>query len=129
MNASTQWDSEDRLQEIVPITTDTQLPRSFSPATSVRRAALLALCFLAPAFAFATQPPETRFAKVALEASDLTTAEGSRAAYERIKKVAEQLCFQVETDPFREVYARCVRETLNEAIRQINVPTLVALEK
>lgn len=106
--------------------TDTNLD---GPQTAIRAAALVALCALAPAVALADQPTATQVAKVSLGGLDLATAEGSRAAYERIKSVAERLCFQVENDPFREIYARCVRETLAEAIRRMNAPTLAALEK
>lgn len=111
------------------MTTDTQLLRRSSAQTAIRAAALVALCVLAPIVALSDQPPATRVAKVSLGGLDLSSAAGSRAAYERIKTVAERLCFQVENDPFREIYARCVRETLTAAIRRINAPTVAALEK
>jgi len=111
------------------MTTDTQLPRRSSAQTAARAAALVALCVLAPTVALSNQPPATRVAKVSLGGLDLSTGAGSRAAYERIKTVAERLCFQVENDPFREIYARCVRETLTAAMRRINAPALAAVEK
>ena len=111
------------------MTTDTQLPGRSSAQTAIRAAALVALCVLAPTVALSDQPPVTRVAKVSLGDLDLSTAAGSRAAYERIKIVAERLCFQVENDPFREIYPRCVRETLTAAIRRINAPALAAVEK
>jgi UrcA family protein len=109
--------------------TEAQLTlRSISRSTSIR-AALVAMLTLASAVALADQPPATQVAKVSLSGLDVATAEGSRAAYARIKTAAERLCFQVESDPFREIYARCVRETLADVIRRSNVPTLAALEK
>jgi UrcA family protein len=97
--------------------------------TATQAAALVVLCAIAPAVALADQPPATQVAKVSLSGLDLATGEGSRAAYARIKIAAERLCFQVESDPFREIYARCVRETLADVIRRINAPSLAVLEK
>jgi UrcA family protein len=50
---------------------------------------------LASAAALADQPlaPATRVAKVSLGGLDLSTTAGARVAYERIKTVAERLCF------------------------------------
>src|SRR5579863_5730228 len=111
------------------MTTDTQVPGRSSAQTAIRAAALVALCVLAPTVALSDQPPVTRVAKVSLGDLDLLTAAGSRAAYERIKVVAERLCSQVENEPFQEIYARCVRETVTAAIRRINAPALAAVEK
>jgi UrcA family protein len=111
------------------MTTDTQLPRRSSAQTAIRAASLITLSVLAPTVALSDQPPATRIAKVSLSGLDLSTAAGSRAAYERIKAVAERLCFLVESDPFREIYTRCVRETLTAAIQRINAPALAAVEK
>jgi len=102
--------------------------RSISPLISIR-AALLALFALASAAALADQPPATKVAKVSLAGLDLSTPEGAHAAYERIKTVAKRLCFQVDNDPFREIYARCERETVTDAIRKFNAPTMAALER
>jgi UrcA family protein len=101
--------------------------RTTSPLLAIRAAAMVALFALTSAVALADQPPATRIANVSLAGLDLSTPEGARAAYERIKTTAERLCFQVESDPFPETYARCVRETLADVIRRINARTLAAL--
>jgi UrcA family protein len=106
-----------------------RLARRSYAERQVRAAALVALCAIAPAVAFADQPAATQVAKVSLSGLDLATGEGSRAAYARIKTVAERLSIQAESEPFREIYARCVRETLADLIRRINAPNLAALEK
>jgi UrcA family protein len=111
------------------MTSDTGRPPRSSLQTAIRAAALVALCAIAPAVTLADQPPATQVAKVSLSGLDLATAEGSRAAYARLKTAAERLCFRVESDPFREIYERCVRETLADVIRRINAPTLATLEK
>jgi UrcA family protein len=104
---------------------ETQLPRRSILA------ALVAMFALASALALADQPPApaTRVAKVSLGGLDLSTPAGARIAYDRIRTVAERLCFQVEDDPYREIYEACVRETLANALRQINAPTVAALQK
>ncbi len=112
------------------------LRRSISTQTSIRAAALIALCALASAAAFAdppaTPPADTRSTKVSLAGLDLSTPEGARAAYARIKATAEHLCFQM-SDPseidYQAAYNVCVRETLAATVRRINAPTLAALEK
>jgi UrcA family protein len=105
--------------------------RSFNPL-SIRAAALVALFALTSAVALAHQPPATRVAKVSLTDLDLSTPEGARAAYERIKTTAKRLCFQL-ADPRkvddRVLYNECLIETLADTVRRINAPTVAALEK
>jgi UrcA family protein len=103
--------------------------RTISPLLAIRAAAMVALFALTSAVALADQPPATRLAKVSLAGLDLSTPEGARAAYERIKTAAERLCSQVESDPFPEIYARCVRETLADVVGRIKAPALAALAK
>jgi UrcA family protein len=115
------------------MTTETQLHRSsVRRHTPIRAAAFVALFALASA-ALADQSaepaPATRVAKVSLAGLDLSTPAGARIAYERIKTVAERLCFLVGDDPYRETYEACVRETLANALRRINAPTVAALQK
>ena len=100
------------------------------PRRSIR-AALVAMFALASGVALADQPPApvSRVAKVSLAGLDLSTPEGARAAFERLKTIAERLCFQVGDDPYREFYEACVRETLANAVRRIGAPTHAALEK
>jgi len=99
---------------------------------SIRAAVLVALFALTSAAALADQPPATKDAKVLLAGLNLSTPEGARAAYERIKSVAERLCFQLGDDrkiDFEAVYTVCVNKTLANTVRRINAPTLAALEK
>jgi len=106
--------------------------RSISPLIAIRAAALVALIALTSAAALADQPSATRVAKVSLAGLDLSTPEGARAAYERIKTIAERLCFQLGDDrkiDYQAVYNVCVNETLADTVRRINAPTLAALEK
>jgi UrcA family protein len=109
---------------------ETQLtPRSL---ISIRAAALVAMFALTSAVALADQPPPTRVAKVSLAGLDLSTPEGARAAYERIKSTAERLCFQLSNTrkiDDQAVYYACVIDTLADTVRRINVPAVAALEK
>jgi UrcA family protein len=117
--------------------TETRLPRrSFSPHTGIRTIAMVVLFGLAPAAALADPPAApvaaTRSAKVSLADLDPSTPEGARVAYERIRSVAERLCDDRE-DPWSRYHAAtynaCVRETVADAVRQIQTPALAALEK
>ncbi|MGO8830120.1 MAG: UrcA family protein [Steroidobacteraceae bacterium] len=115
--------------------TETQLS-SISPKTAFRAAALAALFALASAVAVADQPPDriasTRAAKVSLAGLDLSTPEGARTAYKRIKATAERLCFQMG-DPSlidnQALYNDCVLKTFADTVRRISSPALVALDK
>jgi UrcA family protein len=106
--------------------------RSFSPLISIRAAALVALFALTSGVALADQPPVTRVAKVSLTGLDLSTPEGARAAFERIKTTAKHLCFQL-SDPRKVddwgLFKVCLIETLANTVRRINAPTVAALEK
>lgn len=105
--------------------------RPISPLSSIRAAAMVALFALTSAAALADQPPATRVAKVSLAGLDLSTPKGARAAYDRIKTIAERLCLQLGDDrkiDFQAAYNVCVNETLVDTVRRINAPTL-ALEK
>jgi UrcA family protein len=106
-------------------------PRSLN-APSISAVALVALFALTSAVALAYQPSDTRVAKVSLTDLDLSTPEGARAAYERIKTTAKHLCFQL-SDPRkvddRVLFRACLIETLANTVRRINAPTVAALEK
>jgi UrcA family protein len=117
--------------------TETCRPRRpFRPHTSVGTFAMFALFGLAPAAALADPPAvpvtATRSTKVPLADLDLDTPAGARVAYERIRRVAERLCDDRE-DPWSRYHAAtynaCVRETVADAVRQIQAPALAALEK
>jgi UrcA family protein len=106
--------------------------RSISPLISIRAAALVALIALTSVTALADQPPATKVAKISLAGLNLSTPEGARAAYERIKTTAERLCFQMSDSrkiDYQAVYKVCVNETLGDTVRRINAPTLATLEK
>jgi UrcA family protein len=104
---------------------------SISPP-SIRAAALVALFALTSAVALADRSPATGVAKVSLTGLDLSTPEGARAAYERIRITAKRLCFQL-SDPRRVddqvLYNACLIETLADTVRRINAPTVAALDK
>ena len=106
--------------------------RSISPLISIRVAALVALLALTSAAALADQPPATQVAKLSLAGLDLSTPEGARAAYERIKTTAERLCFQLSDTrkiDYQAVYNMCVNETLANTVQRINAPAVAALAK
>jgi UrcA family protein len=100
-----------------------------------RIAALAALIALASAaIADPSAPPsgDTRSAKVSLAGLDLSTPEGYRAALERLKIMAQHLCWQMGDDlraSNRATLDACVRETLAEAARQVKAPTLAIRDK
>jgi UrcA family protein len=95
-------------------------------------AALFALGSVAYADPPAALASETRVAKVSLADLDLSTPEGAHAALARVTKVAQRLCWQfwnsARTSNRADMTA-CVRATVADAVRQINSPTLAALEK
>jgi UrcA family protein len=113
--------------------TETYLPRCyFNRHTAIRVAALAALCALASVAS--AEPPaapaaETRVAKVSLAGLDLSTPAGARAARTRLKKMAQRLCRQFGDDlraSNRVTMNACVRETLADAVRQMNSPVVAA---
>ena len=93
---------------------------------------MVTLFALTSAVALADKPLATRVAKVSLAGLDLSTPEGARAAYERIKTTAQHLCFQL-SDPRKiddqVLYNACLIETVADTVRRINAPTVAALEK
>jgi UrcA family protein len=96
--------------------------RSFNPPISIGAAALIAVFALTSVEALADQPPATRVATVSLTGLDLSTPEGARLAYERIKTTVKRLCFQI-------LYNECLVDTLADTVRRINSPTVASLEK
>ena len=116
--------------------TETSLPRH-SPKSLIATpaAALAALLCLAPGVGFADSKhaDDIRVEKVSLAGLDLTTPEGARAAYARVKIVAARLCRElVSTESIisvRETYAACLRDSLTDVARRINLQTLASLDK
>jgi UrcA family protein len=112
--------------------TETQLTRrSISRSTSIR-ATLVAMLALVSAGALADQPqaPAARLAaKISLADLDLSTPDGARAAYERIRTVAKHLCFELWDNPYWQTYDACVHESLTNAVRRMNTPALAAVQE
>ena len=55
---------------------------------------------------------------------DLSTAEGGAALYARIRKAAQQVCW--EADPFGST-RRCVDKAITDAVTKVNRPALFAV--
>src|SRR5215472_7766822 len=89
----------------------------------------IALFAVGPLAAFA-DPPTAHArhileSKVSLSDLDLSTPEGVRAAHKRLRHRAENLCHQLgdsTSASFRWTYDTCVKETLANAIQQLNTP-------
>jgi UrcA family protein len=111
--------------------TQSQLTRRSIGRSPSIRAALVAMLALTSAVALADPPPApgTRVAKVSLADLDLSTPEGARAAYERVKTVAKHLCYQLWDSPYWQTNDACVHETLANAARQMNIPALAAVQE
>jgi UrcA family protein len=106
--------------------------RSFNPLISIGAAALIAVFALTSVEALADQPPATRVATVSLTGLDLSTPEGARLAYERIKTTVKRLCFQLSDSRKIDdqiLYNECLVDTLADTVRRINSPTVASLEK
>ena len=106
------------------------------PYTAIRaatRAALSTLILItASAAPIAAPAAETLVAKVSLAGLDLSTSEGASAALKRIRTVALHLCNQFRNSTVTgdwEAFGDCVRDTLNDAVRQVKSPTLAALRR
>ena len=92
---------------------------------------------LVPPRAAGADPPSPAAAhalqsKVSLADLDLSTEKGMRAAHKRLKRTAEHLCRQLgdgASSTFRWTYAVCVQETLADAIHELNVPAVAALDE
>jgi len=115
----------------------TQLPRRSSGCHAGTWAVgMVALLSLASVVAACADPPAIaaaaiQSAKVSLADLDLTTPAGARVAYERIRRVAERLCDDREDAWSRyhaASYNACVRETVADAVHQIHVDALLALD-
>jgi UrcA family protein len=117
---------------------ETSLPRRFSLESPVFKAALLALCAIAPIKVMAdTQPasaPESLTARVPLADVDLSAPEGQRIAYERLRQTARRLCSRLEAMhpqslAHHPTYIACVDEALARALQQVNGPALAVTQK
>lgn len=105
---------------------------------AVVKAVLIALCAIAPipglAGNQADPAPETLTARVSLADVALSTPEGQRVAYERLRQTARRLCsgleaMHPESLAHYPTYIRCVDETLARALQRVNEPALAATQK
>jgi UrcA family protein len=118
--------------------TETNLTRRSSLESAIFKAALIALCAIAPIKVMAdTQPAQvsdTLAAKVSLTNVDLSTSEGQRIAFERLQDTARHLCSRLEDMHLQSLahqptYIKCVDETTARALRQVNAAKLAANAK
>jgi UrcA family protein len=105
---------------------------------AVLRAVLIALCAIAPITGTAGSQPqpaaETLTASVSLADVDLSTPEGQRVAYERLRHTARRLCSSLEALHPQSLahypsYIRCVDQALARALQQVSGPALAATQK
>ena len=103
-------------------------------ASAVLASACMALSLVVP-LAASADPPASRTpvlqSSVALSDLDLSTPQGMRVAQKRLREKAEHLCRQLEdssSSTYRWTHAACVRDTLANAIQQLNAPALAATE-
>jgi UrcA family protein len=105
---------------------------------AVFKVALIALCAIAPITGMAqsqSEPaPETLTARVSLTDVALSTPEGQRIAYERLRQAVRHLCSSLEAMHPQSLahyptYIRCVDATLARALQQLNGPALAATQK
>jgi UrcA family protein len=110
---------------------ETQLTRRSISRSSPIPVALVAMFAFASTVALADQPPvpATRQATVSLAGLNLSTPKGARAAYERVKTVAEHLCSQLWNSPYWQTYDWCVHETLANAVGRMNTPAIAAVQE
>lgn len=119
---------------------DTYTPGRFDPQNALRTAALLGLLAVGVTSSFATRaaPPPAMApltqssAAVTLSDLDLSTDQGTRVAYDRIRAAAKQVCsYTTRMGDYvvggREVYLHCYSATMANAIKQVNRRQLVAL--
>ena len=110
-------------------------PRRLSSKAGLTTACI-ALAAVAPVAVFADPPtaptPHVLESKVSLSDLDLSTPEGVRAAHKRLRHKAEHLCHRLwdsTSASFRWTYDACVKETLADAIQQLNAPALAAADR
>jgi UrcA family protein len=109
--------------------------RIFDRKALLPAVALATLLFGVPGSALAdgsrpSATAESVTAKVSLADLDVSTPEGARAASARLAKMAQRLCRKLgDTRRASDsaTYADCYRETLANALRQVNVPVVAGL--
>ena len=105
--------------------------RSATIRAASAAAALLAMTAVAVADPpVAASPGETRVAKVSLADLDLSTAQGVRAARERVTAAAQRLCWQLGDDARasnRATVSACVRDTVADTMKIVDLPRVAAL--
>jgi len=115
--------------------TATNLLRRSSLEITVRKAALIAFCAIAPVAAMAdpnaAATPLTRTVSVSIADLDLSTAEGVRTARDRLHETARRLCSQVADSQdvsHQANFVSCVDETLASAVQKLTSPVHAAVE-
>jgi UrcA family protein len=80
--------------------------------------------------AHAADPTDDSRRHVTVHYADLnvTSTEGAKALYHRLKSAAEGVCSDGQTRDFEAArsYTLCVSDTISKAVTQINQPTLTA---
>lgn len=105
-------------------------PSCFKPI--VGTTALLALCIIGAADALAGSGVDAsvnRSAKVSIAGLDLSTPQGVRAARERLRQTARELCLQFADEldlSLHANYLACVDESVAKAMQQVAPPSRVA---
>ena len=108
---------------------------SIKVKTALGAAALAVLfTFSSAAWADSPAPPaaDTLAARISLAGLDLATPDGAREALRRLRTAAQRLCWQLGDDlkaANRATMNACVRETVADAVRKINAPTVAALAR
>jgi UrcA family protein len=114
------------------------LSKHFSERSDATKATpiLMALCTIGLFAAVDAQRPasadDVRMAKVSVADLDLGTTAGMNTARDRVRKVAQHLCVQVEQmdDLSRhDNFLACVDESVTAAMQQLKGPALAALAK
>jgi UrcA family protein len=120
------------------MSTETNLPRCSGLASAGVKAALIALCVIAPIKVMADAPPaqasDTLAAKVSFTNVDFSTSQGQRIAYERVQDAARHLCSRLEDMHPQSLahhsgYIKCVDETIARALPQMTAARLAANDK
>ena len=116
--------------------TEANFLRRSSLRITVVKAALVALCAIAPVAVMADPQaavkPVTSTAQVSLADLDLATPQGLRAARERLHQTARRLCSQVADSQdlsHQSNFVACVDVTLANAMQKLSDPALAAVEK
>ena len=110
-------------------------PRWSRPRSAAMRTACAAAFLMLAAVAMADpplaqSPGEARVTSISLADLDLTTEQGTRVARQRVTAAAQRLCWQLGDSTRtsnRSTVSACVRDTIAEAMKAIELPQVAAL--